>query len=146
MNETKKANMMVLTLDVVALLVPSFLMGIVGLLWKGMFILPFLSTFAASWILGQISNVYFHQKADVEIEKLKLQEMEIIGQQSVDVNCSFCQKRNMVPVRLNMRNTFKCIHCEQQNLMVFQFATAQITTPLTLPQLGASVNGQFETP
>lgn len=137
----KKEALIVIGLSLALLVIPALLVaGGLFFLW-GHFWLTFLVALAVAWMIGQLSNIFFQQKASVEIERLKVKLTEIYNQQSVEVSCAYCKDRNLIPIRLNQRNTFSCKVCKQTNLIIFQFATAQITTPLEEPQLGA-VNEQ----
>jgi hypothetical protein len=132
-----KEKTIVISLSLLAILIPALLISAaLFMVWKN-FWLIFLIVLAICWIIGQVSNMFFQQKATVEVEKLRLKLTEINNQQSAEVPCAYCKDRNLVPIRLNQRNTFSCKQCKQTNLIVFQFATAQITTPLEEPQLGA---------
>lgn len=133
----KKAELSVIILSLLILIIPSTIVGVIWFLATGSFILPCIVSFVLLWIFGQLSNVFFQQKASVEIERIKLQLVNINNQQSVEVSCAYCKHRNVMPIKLNERNILSCSQCNQSSLVIFQFTTAQITTPLELPQLGA---------
>ena len=137
----KKEQVIVIGLSTLVILVPALLIASAFFIAKHWFLIPFLVSAAAFWIAGQISNMFFDYKTTVDLQKLRLKEIEMLNEQSIETSCSYCKDRNVVPIRLNERNTFSCKACKQTNLVIFQFATAQITTPLQEPQLGA-INGQ----
>ena len=72
------------------------------------------------------------------MERILLEREKVLLEQSVEIGCSYCKKINdMVPVKLGQRNTFRCRHCNQENLVTFFFGSAQITKPIEIPHLGA---------
>jgi hypothetical protein len=141
-----KEEIIILALSMGVVMVPSLILGLVGLLLWGMFWVPTLVAIAIIWVIGYVSDTFSKQKVQVDLAKVKVQELQVRNQQSVETSCAFCKVRNMVPVRLNTRNTFECTKCKQTSLMVFQFTAAQITTPLALPQWGQKVNLPIQEP
>ena len=104
----------------------------------GGFIAPFLISIGVFFIIGEIYNKITSQKNTIKIEQFKLKRAELETSQNVEVSCAFCKTRNIIPIKLSLRNTFNCKQCKQENLIIFQFATAQVTTPLTIPSYGAT--------
>lgn len=131
-----KTTLLIILLTLAIVLIPSLLIAGGLAVFIGHFWVFFAIAFAVIFIIGQISNVFFQHKAGVDVERLRARLTEITNQQSVEVSCSYCKERNLVPIRLDKRNIFECKSCKQTNLVIFQFATAQITTPLENPQLG----------
>ena len=131
-----KENTVLIGLSLLFLLIPSLLIAWgLSYFFQHFWVLLIISI-GCVFIIGQISNMWVRKKADMDILRIKNHLTEIATQQSVEVSCSYCKDRNLVPVRLNTRNTFECKKCNQTNLIIFQFATAQITVPLENPQLG----------
>lgn len=65
-----------------------------------------------------------------------VEQMEFLRLQMVaKVNCSFCSKVNAVRFRMDERNEFECEHCKKLNLLIINATTAQVTTPLVVPNL-----------
>jgi ribosomal protein L37AE/L43A len=134
----KKETVLISALSLLAWFIPSLVIALALFLMFGHFLVMLLCSLGIVWLLGQLSNLFFQQKGHIEIEKLKLKLIEINNQQSAEVSCAYCKERNLVPIKLNIRNVFKCKQCKQSCLIIFQFATAQITTPLEEPQLGST--------
>jgi len=131
-----KESFLLIALSILFLIIPSSLIAVALSMMYGHFLIFFLGAFASIFVIGQISNIAVHKKAELDIVRIKNQLTAIINQQSVEVSCAYCKDRNLVPIKLNVRNTFECKECKQTNLIIFQFATAQITVPLENPQLG----------
>lgn len=130
------------TIGVLSLLVtllPSFLIALAIFSFFGNFWAWFCITYSFIFLVGIISNNFIQKKINRDIIKLQTRLHEVSNQQSVEVSCSYCKMRNVVPVYLNQRNTFKCSKCQQVNLVIFQFAAAQVTVPLELPQMGTTL-------
>lgn len=113
-------------------IIPSLLIALGVYLKNGTFFVPLLISLALIFLLGQITDSFLKTKTKVEIERVLLRKKELELEQSVEVSCSHCKERNLVPVRLNGRNTFECKGCKQVNLVIFQFTTARVTTPLII--------------
>lgn len=111
-------------------IVPSILISLAIFYYTNHFVIPFLIVLGVVYLIGYLSDAFFKQKTVVDIQRLNVKIKELEMQQSVEVSCSYCKERNIVPIKLNTRNTFNCQHCKQLNLMIFQFATARVTTPL----------------
>jgi hypothetical protein len=65
-----------------------------------------------------------------------LDQMEVLRLQMVaKVSCAYCSKVNAVRFRMDERNEFECEHCKKTNLLMVEATTAQVTTPLVVPNL-----------
>lgn len=135
-----KEKLIIITLSSIFLLVPSLLLAISAFLIFGHFWISFLISLGILFEFGQVSNMIAQRRGNLDIINLKTKLAQISSQQSVEISCSYCKERNIVPIRLDLRNEFDCKSCKKSNLVIFQFASAQITTPLELPQLGTNVN------
>ena len=118
-----------------SLMVPSVIGGIgltyIGLrFWEGFSICLF-----ATWIAGYISNDIVNHKAAKDILKLQKQKVQYENSQNVELSCAYCHKPNMVPIWLSKKNLFACTHCKETNLVIFQYTTAQVTTPIDVPKI-----------
>ena len=69
------------------------------------------------------------------IEKTKQKELEKLESLSTILNCSYCNKQNIMTFTPedNSRMEFKCDHCNKTNLVTLQFVVARITEPVKLP-------------
>ena len=117
---------------IIGALIALGLYFILGSFWG-----PFFITIGSIMFIGYFSNrlieaKFLHNIADIQLEREKIN-----SEQSVEVVCSYCKQINISNVKLGQRNVFKCKKCNQENLIVFQFATTQITKPIILPDLGA---------
>jgi len=48
--------------------------------------------------------------------------------QTVNITCAFCKKNNKVPILLNIKNEFKCIHCNNDNAVKISMSVARKTS------------------
>jgi hypothetical protein len=133
-----KENILVIAFSFLLIAIPSVLIGVGFKLSTGVFFAPFLISLGLLFVAGQIYNSVVQQKNSVTIEQYKLKRTELESSQNIEVSCAYCKARNIIPIKLSLRNTFNCKECEQENLIIFQFATAQVTTPLTIPSYGAT--------
>jgi hypothetical protein len=143
-----KKLFIVLFLSLLSLLIPSALLaGCISLYQEqNHFWLWFFTTFGILFVLGLLSNNFLNRKTNKEILQLQNNIANLTSQQAIEISCSYCKTENIIPILLNQRNTFICKKCHHDNLVIFQFMAAQISTPLTLPQLGAQVNNATTTP
>jgi hypothetical protein len=133
-----KQSIALIVLSLVVIILPATVIALI----LGGFFGHFWSWFGLScailFVIGQLSNSFFSKKMNIDIIRLQTRLEEIANQQNVEVSCAYCRTRNITPVYLNQRNTFTCSKCKQVNLIIFQFAAAQVTVPLESPQLGAT--------
>lgn len=56
---------------------------------------------------------------------------EAITKQSLSLNCAYCNTVNRdIPIVLREENIFKCIQCNQENIIFMQFYAARRTKPV----------------
>ena len=134
-----KQLLVIFSLTLSIILIPSFLLSLGLSAFYGNFWWLFLICCGAIFVIGQISNQFFQKKIASDIENFRYRIEELKNEQSVNVTCAYCKQMLNIPIKLNKRNTHPCPNCKQINLIVFQFTSAQITTPLELPQLGSDV-------
>lgn len=139
LNNELKAKIVLILLSCLIILIPSVVISIGLYYFIGHFFATLLISSGLVFIIGQISNIMAQKAAELNVIKLKTNLAEIASAQSMEVSCSYCKSRNIVPIKLSQRNIFNCKDCKQANLIIFQFATAQISTPLELPQLGTPI-------
>lgn len=133
--------LIVAVLSLLSLIIPSALLaGCISIYQEqGHFWLWFFTTFGILFFVGLLSNSFLNRKTNKDILQLQNNLIELTNQQSVEISCAYCRTLNISPIFLNKRNTFICSKCQHENLIVFQFLAAQISTPLELPQLGAQL-------
>lgn len=120
--------------------IPSLILSLGVGLMTGHYLATFLVCFAFVFLIGIVSNNWIHSRTIKTIAALDLRKKLADTEQSVEVSCAYCKTRNVVPVRLSLRNTFPCSSCKQSNLIVFNFTTAVVTEPLKLGQIGANTH------
>ena len=120
--------------------IPSLILSLGIGLMTGHYLATFLVCFAFIFLIGIVSYNWIHSHTIKTIAMLDLKKKLADTEQSVEVSCAYCKARNIVPVRLSLRNTFPCSTCKQSNLIVFSFTTAIVTEPLKLGQVGANTN------
>ncbi len=135
------SNIVLILLSLTAWIIPSLSLSFAVYLLTNHFIVPFLINLGIVYLIGYIMDLFFKYKTQNKILKFEIDTKTLELQQSVEVSCAYCKVINVIPVKLNIRNTFECNSCKQINLMIFQFATAQVTTPLETNLLGANNNG-----
>jgi len=132
-----KQLLIILGISLTIILIPSFLISAGLTIFFGHFWYLFLVAVGTIFVIGELSNRYFQTKILADIQNFKAKIEQLRSEQSVVASCAYCKQRLTIPVKLSQRTTYECPHCKQTNLVVFQFTTAQITTPLELPQLGS---------
>jgi len=98
--------------------------------WAGFAICLF-----ATWIAGYVSNDIVNHRAAKDILKLQTQKVQYENSQNIEVTCAYCHKPNIIPIWLSKKNLFACQQCKETNLVIFQYTTAQVTTPIDVPKI-----------
>lgn len=135
-----KHLLIVIAISFLIILIPSSLISLGLYLFLGHFLQYLLISIGVIFVIGQLSNQYFQRRIELDINNFKAKIEELKNEQSIEATCAYCKTRMMVPIKLSQRITHACPSCKQVNLIIFQFTTAQISTPMDLPQLGAPVN------
>jgi len=135
-----KQLLIVIFISLLIILIPALLISLGLYFFLGGFLQWLLISIGAIFVIGQLSNQYFRRRIELDINNFKAKIEELNREQSIEATCAYCKTRMMVPVKLSHRITHACPECKQVNLIVFQFTTAQISTPMDLPQLGAPVS------
>ncbi len=107
--------------------VPASLVALGVFLLIGSFLPFFLIASAVFILIGIIYNII----GEKGIKKV-LKETKTNG--AIEVPCAFCKTNHIVNILLDSRNTFVCTKCGHKSLIVLQFLTAQITTPLVVSE------------
>jgi hypothetical protein len=126
---TKPETLIVLISLTITLIVSSFI-GIGTLLlwgnfWGGLFL-----GLGVQLVGFAIFNTVLLRKDEITVTKLLNEQLETISKHTLKLQCSYCKKPNVIPIRLDQENRFKCEFCNQVNGVKMQFFTTQITTPL----------------
>jgi len=58
--------------------------------------------------------------------------LDSIAKQSVALPCQSCKGRTVVPIRLDIDNSFNCDHCDELNVVYVNIETAVTTNPVQL--------------
>lgn len=98
---------------------------IIGNFWGWFFI-----SFLLQIIIFVLWNSYVLGKQSLAEQQLEVQALENFAKFTVNLDCAYCQQKNLVPIQLNQKNTFKCESCNQVNGVYMQFMATTITTPL----------------
>jgi len=133
-----KQLLTILGISLGIILIPSFLISLGLAHFYGGFWWLLLLSSGIIFLIGEISNQYFQRRIAFDIATFKTKIEELKNEQSISVSCAYCKTRLSIPIVLSKRNTHECPNCKQTNLVIFQFTTAQITTPLELPQIGTT--------
>jgi hypothetical protein len=63
-------------------------------------------------------------------KRIEAENIKAISQQSIITNCAFCEKENLVPIRLDEENKYMCNHCNKLNVVHIEAFSAQTAVPL----------------
>ena len=80
--------------------------------------------------IWEVVRYILEARAAMKSAEMEVQVLEELGKQTINIPCATCNKVNMVPVRLDINNTFDCIECSKQNAVYIEVESALITTPL----------------
>ncbi len=122
----------------------SAIVGLGGHLLLANFWGTFIIAFGLQFIVFAIINGYLQRKDLIEGTKIINEQLEALSKFTIKLTCSYCKKRNLVPIRLDQENRFKCESCNQVNGVKMQFFSTQITTPLNKVLLPVGENESIE--
>lgn len=105
----------------------SALIGGIAFAFGGNFALWCLVSLAGQYVVFYIFNTYFQYRAARDLRLLQQKEAEILGQNTVTVECAACKKESNILVKFNQENHYICGHCNTKNT-VFLFAETAVTT------------------
>lgn len=105
----------------------SALIGGIAFTFGGNFALWYLVSLAGQYVVFYIFNTYFQYRAARDLRLLQQKEAEILGQNTVAVDCAACKKESNILVKFNQENHYICGHCNTKNT-VFLFAETAVTT------------------
>jgi hypothetical protein len=63
-----------------------------------------------------------------------------LAKQSLVAPCAYCNKDNLVPVRLDEDTKFECSKCKETSSLLITVESAQITTPLDVEKTLSIIN------
>lgn len=132
-----KQFLQLLLLIGISVLLPALLISIGVFLFVGYFWGTLIFTFGLIYVIGLVSNKFTESKINTKINELNEYISRKTLEQSMEVSCAYCGMRHIIPIRVDERNTFECKKCSQTSLIVFQFTTAQLTTPLVVTDTSA---------
>jgi|TARA_R110002074_G_scaffold393785_2_gene580655 hypothetical protein len=88
------------------------------------FILASLAQLAIWQVINHFSNI--------KLKQIIQKGQEIEAMQFLPVPCAGCKTSNVVSVRLDDTNTFKCNNCKKSNAVYIDISTAMTTDPINL--------------
>jgi len=97
---------------------PVFIFSIIGQIILFYLVSVILEQFSANKTMRQLAN---EQTSKIEAA---------IKNQSVSVECAYCNTINLVPVVLSRENIFNCYQCQQENIIQLKYFAARITSPV----------------
>ena len=97
-----------------------------------------LITFGILFLIGNLWNMYLSTRDRSTQLLVEASNRLTKTQQEIELSCAVCHKVNNVAVILNRDNEFNCAYCKQQNRVMMDFSTVQITTPLS-PALDVNI-------
>jgi len=102
-------------------------LSLFGLSFWNCFLLIFVLHFVAFGVLNYITGIITRYKMRV----LAVQELEVINNQSVPVQCAKCNEPSMVPVIVGRDdNEYECVYCNAINKIVISAEAVLPTTPV----------------
>jgi len=128
----------------------SSIAGVAGLLFHSSFWGWFSIALIIQLILGYFWNQHLDRTAGVEILSLQNKFADITNRQTIELNCAYCNFKNLVNIVLNKDNQFTCPNCQQINKINIKFTTLRTTTVLepdrVLKELLAKAENEESTP
>jgi len=88
------------------------------------FILACLTQLAIWQVINHFSNI--------KLKQIQQKGQEIEAMQFLPISCAGCKTSNMVPVRLDYKNSFECNDCKKTNSVYIDISTAMTTDPINL--------------
>lgn len=125
-----KTQLLIIAVSLFVTALFSSLCGVCGSMIVGSFWGWFWVSFLVQFIGFIAWNSYLLQREKETQFKLELEELETLSKFIVRLSCAYCGQNHDVPIRLNVRNNFKCTSCNQSNGVHMQFSATQITTPI----------------
>ena len=106
----------------------------------GYFLTNFNISFWSSFALFTLIQIglwnVFQYYRDKRMAHLQLEQekslLDSIAKQSVALPCQSCEGRSVVPIRLDIDNSFDCDHCGERNVVYVNIETAVTTNPVEL--------------
>jgi hypothetical protein len=132
MNEQIKQilNSLLITLSVSVV----FAFGVM-LFTKNNTILTFLgitiSAFFFQFFASYLWNHYLLLKKETADDEIYKKYIEVGAKQEIDLSCAYCSAKNTVNIDLNRENYFLCKQCNQNNVVLLEFSTAQAGLDVT---------------
>ena len=90
----------------------------------------FLAATVGQFAVWEIVRYIIKVKTATKAAEMEIQILEELGKQTINVPCAACRKVNLVPIRLDINNSFDCIECGKENAVYIEVESAQVTTPL----------------
>lgn len=141
---TSSPVLVIIVLSLTFTITVSAIVGVGGYLLFSNFWGTFIVAFALQFVVFAIINSFLQRKDLIEGTKIINQQLEALSRFTIRLSCSYCKKPNMVPIRLDQENKFKCDSCNQVNGVKMQFFSTQITTPLNKVLLPVGENESIE--
>jgi len=71
----------------------------------------------------------------ITIEREHTKRVEEFAKQGLELECSYCSKLTIVPIRFDEDNQFECPHCNNLNSIYISVTTTQVTQPLPVARI-----------
>ena len=89
----------------------------------------FIATFVLQFIIHYFWQSWVIRKAMESEDELYKMYLAQGLKQSVNLVCAYCRQSNTVNINVNDENIFACKGCNQRNIVMMEFSTAQVTIP-----------------
>jgi hypothetical protein len=126
----KRFELTIIGISIGTTMLISALFGFAGSSIYGAFWGWFTVSFLVQVILFLGWNSYLIQKDTAIQEQAELKALEQYSKFTIKLTCAYCKQPNVVPIQLNVKNTFKCQSCNQANGVFMQFMATTLTTPI----------------
>ena len=114
----------------------SLIISLVGMYYIGHFWLFFIVAFFAQYLVFYLYNLYIERWTQVQLARIRKEEIADMLQQSVEVECPFCDEINIVPFFVSEeRNEFTCTACDQKSCITHEIKVARVTKPINIDKL-----------
>ncbi len=140
----KKFEIIILLASLTVTAAVSAIIAAAGKSLFGTFQSWFWLSFVCQLIFFVAWNSYLIQKNKlIQIEEEKVQ-LDAISKFTTNLSCAYCGSKQIVPIFLDQKNTFKCESCNQTNGVFMQFTATTLTTPIEKVKVPIDKNETFE--
>lgn len=140
----KKPEIVILLLSIGITAIISSIIAAAGCSIIGSFMSWFWISFMVQVIFFVAWNSYLIQKNKFLQVQEEAVQLDAISKFTTNLSCAYCGNKQLVPIFLDQKNTFKCDGCNQTNGIFMQFTATTLTTPIESVKVPIDKNQNFE--